>query len=276
MNDVDVCAPSSMVTVGSNGLILRSSDDGAHWTFPMGLPTNSLAAVDFFDSLVGIAVGSLGNIQKTTDGGEGWTEILSGFSAQLKSVQFISANEVWAGGQPMSGGTVAPYILQSTDGGFVWSNKSRSMDQAFSILGLSFTSNARGWVGGNSYIYMTSDGGLSWNPSRMNTSEFISDLLFVDSLNGFAVGQRSNQGLILRTTNGGSSWTSQSFSTIGSLTRLSFPTADTGYAAGWYGAVLRTTNRGLSWTNQSVPTGNSLFDVEFASGRVGWVPVRDS
>ncbi len=268
---------TSLVTVGLSGLILQSHDSAATWSFPMGLPTQNLNAVDFYNELLGLTVSDLGTILRTNDGGLTWQDILSGFSTPLSSVQFLTESIVVAGGsQPSGFGVPGPNILFSTDGGNIWSNKARSIEQPFAIFGISFSSPSRGWVAGANYIYGTADGGETWDALRVNLNEDLRDIVFVDSAKGFAVGSRASQSLILRTTNGGTTWQSQTFANIQSFHRVTFPTVDTGFVAGDAGAILKTTNGGQSWTRLNTGTTNGFFDVDFISTQVGWVPDGNS
>lgn len=269
--DADQLENSTFIGVGDQGLVLKTADAGQTWSFPMGLPSGSLLAVDFYDPLLGMAVGEEANMIKTSDGGATWSQVLSGFSIPLRSVQFISEDTIYSGGSGYYYPNTGLGILVSSDGGNIWTNKARFIDQSFSIQGLCFSSAQKGWVAGDNYIYGTTDGGYSWNLLRFNNSEYIRDMVSIDSLTVFAVGEHSGQALVLKTTNGGSTWQTQTYSNFYSLNRVSFPNADTGYAVGDNGACLKTTNGGLSWSALNTGTTNYYIDVEFATADMGWI-----
>lgn len=271
MQGADQIGSSSLVTVGDQGLILQTSNGGTNWSFPMGLPLANLSSVDFYDPLLGMAAGDQGNFVRTTDGGVTWTQILTGYAVALRSIQFISQDTLYAGG---SGGyytNFGPGILVSTDGGNIWTNKARAIDQFFDIEGICFTSTKHGMMAGYNYIYGTADSGITWNLLRFNNSDYLHDIVCIDSLNGLAVGERFGQALVLKTTNGGSAWQTQIFSSISTLQRISFPDVNTGYAVGYNGSCLKTTNQGQSWSVVNMGTTNYLTDVEFTSADIGWV-----
>lgn len=271
MLGVDGIDNTSLITVGNNGLILKTTDEGQTWSFPMGLPSVNLSAVDFYDQVLGMAVGEEGNMIKSTDGGATWAQILSGYSIPLRSVQYITQDTVYAGGSGYYYSNYGPGILVSTDGGNIWANKARAIDQPFDIWGICFSGAEQGWVAGYNYIYGTTNGGISWNLLRFNNSDYINDLVCIDSLSGFGVGDHFGQALILKTTDGGSNWQTQTFSNFNSLRRISFPEANNGYVVGDNGVCLKTTNQGQSWAALSMGTTNYFADVEFITADIGWV-----
>ena len=262
---------ASLVTVGTGGLILKSVDLGQNWSFPMGLPLSDLTAIDFYDSLVGIAVGAFGRIVRTSNGGAVWSEILPGVSQQLTSVQFISRDTVIVGGSGTGFPAVGPAILLSTDGGFVWNNKARFIEDQFQVNGLSPYARGRCWIAGDRFIYGTADSGLTWRQMRATTGDALLDVVAIDSLNGVAVGNRSGQGLIVRTTNAGTTWSSQTFGITYTFYKAAFPSPDSGYVVGESGTILKTTNRGQSWFPLPSGTTNPLINVRFVSPDVGFV-----
>lgn len=272
MTAADQASASSLVTVGSGGLVLKSMDVGHTWSFPMGLPTTELTAIDFYDSLLGVAVGYSGRISRTNNGGTVWTEILPGITQILNSVQFLSQDSVVASGNGTGFPTSWPAILVSTDGGFVWNNKARFIEDQFFVRGISVYARGRCWIAGDRFIYGTVDSGLSWRQMRSTSGDELSDIVAMDSLNGIAVGTRSfSQGLILRTTNAGNTWTAQTFGITSALLKAAFPSRDTGYVVGASGTILKTTNMGLSWVPLNSGSTNYLSSVKFASTQTGWV-----
>ncbi len=92
----------------------------------------------------------------------------------------------------------------------------------------------------------------------MNLVSYPSGLLgiqFVDSLNGFAVG---DNGRILATMNGGSTWEARP--DLGSVMYgVHFSDANNGLVVGGYGRMLTTTNRGSDWVDHRVSTTNQTF-----------------
>lgn len=58
-------------------------------------------------------------------------------------------------------------------------------------------------MGLNGYAAKSIDGGRNWTKSSTPTSEVLNDVLFLDRLRGYAVG---DSGVLLYTNDGGGSW----------------------------------------------------------------------
>ena len=73
---------SKVITVGSGGTILITTDAGASWHQRNSSTTAFLNDVFFVDANSGTAVGDSGIILQTTDGGENWNQRASGDRCQ--------------------------------------------------------------------------------------------------------------------------------------------------------------------------------------------------
>ena len=79
----------------------------------------------------------------------------------------------------------------------------------------------------------------------------ITDITFLDSLNGYAVAtQTSDSSYILKTTNGGDNW-QIIYRQFFAMTHVQFLNTSTGFAGGGY--LYKTTNGGLNWTQINTP-----------------------
>jgi photosystem II stability/assembly factor-like uncharacterized protein len=81
----------------SEGVILATSDGGAHWNTQWESTDNLLYGVSFVDASHGWAVGWSGIVLATTDGGAHWNAQSSGVGS-LASVSFTDASHGWAVG----------------------------------------------------------------------------------------------------------------------------------------------------------------------------------
>src|SRR5258708_10896088 len=63
----------TMIAVGEQGSILRTTDTGVTWKRISSGTSAGLSGVSFADTNAGIAVGSQGAILRTVDGGSTWT-----------------------------------------------------------------------------------------------------------------------------------------------------------------------------------------------------------
>jgi photosystem II stability/assembly factor-like uncharacterized protein len=114
-----------------------------------------------------------------------------------------------------------------------------------------------------------------WEQQVSPTNQNLNSVVFVDTSNGWAVG---DSGTIIHTIDGGSNWTLQTSGTVIPLRSVKFPDVNHGWAVGgrysWEGnlegCVLHTTDGGEVWTTQVSDTGLCLSGVDFADVNNGW------
>ena len=110
MTFIDVTTGTS---VGTSGIILRTTDGGSTWVSQNSGTTNQLNEVVFTDANTGTAVGEGGTVLRTTDGGNEWNDQASGTTNLLFGLSFVDANTGAAVGAEGK-------ILKTTDGGGQW------------------------------------------------------------------------------------------------------------------------------------------------------------
>ena len=156
-------------------------------------------------------------------------------------------------------------------------------------------------------ILRTIDGGATWVSRRLEWSNGLSAVHFVDADTGVVVGkersfgrrtgadlvgceQRTTRqlsgffvidaatavavgelGTIIRTTDGGENWMRQWVGSGAWLSSVWFSSAKIGTAVGGNGTILRTTDGGMSWTSQTGITDVSLQDVHFSDPLTGTI-----
>ena len=125
-----------------------------------------------------------------------------------------------------------------------------------------------------SLVLKTTDGGTTWSTYLFPTFPFFVSIYFVDSLQGWVVG---DAGVVFKTINGGDTWTRQGDVPGTSINAsVHFADTQTGWIVGLDDAIAKTTNGGASWTPQPHPTPSgavgqlSIFGVGFADAQTGW------
>jgi photosystem II stability/assembly factor-like uncharacterized protein len=101
-------------------------------------------------------------------------------------------------------------------------------------------------------VYVSNDGGKSWNKGETGTRQLLYDVSMADAKRGWAVGQ---QGTVLRTEDGGLTWTRQPNNKVAEDTHLfgvHAIDANTAWAVGEWGGRIFTDDGGKSWQDRSL------------------------
>lgn len=195
-----------------------------------------LQAIDF-DGVHGIAVGNESTILTTSNGGVNWIPRKAPFEESL----FLTALVVpGTNGQLMFAGGYQ--LIVSRDGGITWNLTSASTQLVHTLQALTdgtiivldsdkgiiskdngetwktfpmpgsytsagyFTSEMNGWVvyGGfeNNQVWVTSDGGETWNLRDPLKHPVVSEMFMIDNLNGYL----ASRDFVYTTSDGGNTW----------------------------------------------------------------------
>ncbi|MBK8549778.1 MAG: hypothetical protein IPL53_01455 [Ignavibacteria bacterium] len=180
-----------------------------------------------------------------------WIEQTSGTTQTLTSVHSVTPQSVWVCGY---GGTV----LRSTNRGVNWINVSGngipSNTQLINIVSGSDGNIAltAGYVGANTFVYRTSNGGANWTQVFTQSNGFINALHynnFFTAADGFMMGDPvGGRWSLWKTTNGGVNWDS---------TGLYLP--QIGTEAGWVNSLFSIDNK--IWFGTSNSKGLLFFEL---------------
>jgi len=182
---------------GSPHAIVKTTDGGINWT-QAAVDTNALAFfpvlnIAFYDENYGYACGGLFDIAgvtwSTSNGGEKWYPI-DNADAPADEVHglhlFDSVSVLGSGGDPDFGYGVG--MIRTANGGINWNYEELTMQgNAYDI---DFRNETEAWapLGPRQKLIYSLDAGTNWTeiPSPDNTAIF--DIIFPDSLHGYAVG----------------------------------------------------------------------------------------
>lgn len=147
---------------------------------------------------------SVFKIFRTTNSGLNWSVMYRDsinvplMAHHSKQIQFLNSNT----GYSLLYGMLGTKFLKTTNGGTSWDSSkfNHNKNQAMYFVDVN-----TGWIGGsyysvNSNISKTTNGGMNWTDQNIGGSQFIQNILFVNSMTGWAVGY---SGVILKTINGG-------------------------------------------------------------------------
>ena len=115
----------------------------------------------------------------------------------------------------------------------------------------------------------------TWETQNSGVKCTLRSICFIDSLNGWIVGDSST---ILKTNDGGKNWSKQSSPIkFTSLTKIQFVSKAVGFIVGTGGLFMSTSDGGINWAvNYIMPdsSGFSYGDFCFVNENEGWVPGR--
>jgi photosystem II stability/assembly factor-like uncharacterized protein len=254
---------NTAVAVGSNGFIIRTTDGGDTWNVVTSGSTDRLHRVSFAGN-TGWAVGLNSAILKTTDAGLTWTPQDAGVTTHFRYVHCVDENTVWLASSPWGTPNMDGYVMKTTNGGDSWEVK---LTQPSNVV--CFVDADSGCAGSSGGVYRSTDGGDNWQFVDMGAPRAISQIVFVDSLTGWAVCQ---EGFMAKTTDCGRTWAQQQYGTDRTVNDMFFLDPDRGwYITGDPATIAATVDGGVTWTFQTCPTTTAVREVMFADENVGWI-----
>lgn len=263
--DVAVLDTSTIIVVGGNGTLLRTTDGGNNWTQQIN-SAKTFTAVHFIDKNIGWVVGEDGVIRKTTNSGRKW--LRQTLNARiLQDVFFVNLQVGWVVG-------VNGVIAKTIDGGESWENQLSGTTGYFESV--FFFDADTGWAVGRYPANMkTIDGGKTWLPMQTQDWDFLS-VFFVNAEKGWAVGFGQS---IAVSMNGGNNWALQTPmpSRLGSSRGIFFIDEKQGWIVGndptnrESGRVIATVDSGQTWRAQFVIPNTALWGIDFIDRENGWV-----
>ncbi|MBM4165869.1 MAG: T9SS type A sorting domain-containing protein [Ignavibacteria bacterium] len=193
MNDIYFSDSENGWLGGHDGALAKTTNGGNDWrmiTVGGTCSGLSIQSLGIFSPKRSFASGGLfdfaGVLWKQSHDGEQWTAACL-VPEPVQKLAFIdSLNIIGVGGDYEFGASV----IRSTDGGETWNY---STMQIFGIASaLSFRTSYEGWatLGAVQELIFTKDSGKTWNEIFTPDSSVIVDIIFPDSIHGFAVGLR--------------------------------------------------------------------------------------
>jgi hypothetical protein len=183
---------------GSPHALVRTTNGGIDWheaeTDSSVLASFPVLGIQFYDAKYGYACGGrfdiAGVIWRTSDGGHKWYAIDPSYAPadEVHALHiFDSLNVMGAGGDPDYGYGVG--MIRTSDGGLTWNYQELGM-QGYAV-DLDFRNSTEAWasLGSKRRFIYSLDSGTTWTEIPTPDSTAIYDVIFPDSLHGFAVGR---------------------------------------------------------------------------------------
>lgn len=243
-DDVFFSSPQNGSLISPNGNIYTTRDGGQSWVLATRVNAY-LRAIEYADTLHGIASSLQGPMVRTTDGGLSWEDITAHVPGDAKGMCGLHAVDGWYFGV---GVFHAPArFFRSNNGGDTW--EVFALDSiAFGLVDVHFTDSLHGFIFGT-------------GPE---------DALYPE------------EGSIWYTEDGGNNWTrvGSTGQTNTYIWKMFFASEDTLYASvenylGTTPAYMVSIDKGKSWAYKEIPLGNiGFFDAQavgFLDTRKGWL-----
>lgn len=259
--------------VGSDGLILKTTDGGINWSKKVSGTSETLNSISFLDSKFGIAIGNNGIIVQSSDSGENWLLVNSKTENALLSVDFNDSGSAFIIGHNSK-------FLNSNDTGLTWDSKVGPLGEIPYPRCIQMINDTGYAIGNYTSFYETTDGGKNWKGKTItNFTEppykHLNCLFFLTSRIAYAAGINyydgiNDKALIYKTINGGESWedvTDLSFKPINSL----FITKEIGIAVGTEGTIIRTNDEGKNWKKDEISIFDNLNCISFKDSATAFI-----
>lgn len=238
-----------LVAGGQNGRAYLSTDQGLTWD-PDRIPSlnMTLREIHIFDRNHIVAVCSNlsagGVVIITEDGGVTWDFIDPGVLTAFRGLDFLDDRVGWAVG---TGG----YLLRTEDAGRSWEPENSHPFGGRELQTVRFRSLDTGIVAGDlGRVFVTHDGGETWNLSQLRSNATFYDAVWVDDTTVVVTGEYEQA----RSSDAGLTW--RILYLNGRFFGLGFsPSGLEGMTVGLDGGMRYTSDGGVSWRNltTSVP-----------------------
>lgn len=262
----------------TNDSIYRTSDGGTTWT-RYDVPFNG-GHMQFLDDLNGFVLSGEGigmnknpvSLYQTSDGGATWTLKFAHdpnlptnglpVSGYKNGITFRNTTTGWTGGESPANGV---YIFKTTNGGTTWTQQPLTLPAGNESAITSTTApiffgandailpvRMSGDGGTGLFLYVTHNGGSTWNLAPAFVPSYYTDRFDFTSINDGVVWDGASAFYI--THNSGTSWTkvTPNVNFGDGLRRLDFVSTSTGWVYdtddNGNGALFRTTDGGRTWT----------------------------
>jgi photosystem II stability/assembly factor-like uncharacterized protein len=186
---------------GTPHALVRTTNGGVTWQ-QAEIDTSTLAffpvlVINFYNAKYGYASGGMfdiaGVIWRTSNGGDKWYAI-DPSDAPADEVHalhtFDSLHVMGAGGDPDFGYGVG--MIRTLDGGLNWEYDELGMQGL--AVDLDFRNGTEAWapLGQSPTFIYSLDAGLTWTETSTPDSTLVNEVMFPDSLHGFAVGTKGS------------------------------------------------------------------------------------
>ncbi len=252
---------NTIMGVGSDGMIVISTDGGVYWHYAAPVDEYDLKALTASANTLW-AAGEHGVILKSQDMGKTWEIVDAGVTEDLNDIFSAGGNSSWiAGGNGL--------LLRTRDGGATWTTLVSGVTTGLNAVKM-FGDGMQGIAAGdNGVILITTDGGDSWQQKTgvAPTTANLKDIHVFES-KAWIVG---SDGHVYFSEDQGATWTVQAYLGF-PMTRIEMaPGQDQiGWLVGENGRIAKTVNGGQSWRANHGDDGYDLYALGLGDAEHVW------
>jgi|GEM_PF-1807990 len=247
---------------GTYQIVAKTEDGGQTWT----TLSNSIVSarhhkvIEFANEQTGYVAGySWGStyypvLKRTDDGGISWQELpIPEGVESIMGMSLLGPDNIWITAEnniynPDLPGYVAA-AFHSTDGGQTWTLHHLSENYSPGVSKIKFIDENNGYAITYSDLFITNDGGQSWEEYIIfgATSNSFTDISITENQSIYI--SSSKPGL-WKSTDGGNNWENKFVGEIGNLTDITFVDDNLGYLCGYDNLknyVFKTEDGGQNW-----------------------------
>ena len=260
LNSIVYVDSQTVVIVGGQGTILRSTDGGVTWNLVSSpSPGVTLNSVVGLPGGVLLAAGSYGDLIASNNGGASWYPYYphGGLQGNVSEMGFPSLSFGYAATD--SG------LYFSQDAGETWT--AAHLPASPPVQSAGFANSQVGWInaGLNGAIYRTTDGGAHWNEVGLGmTPVSATDIVALSPSEAWIL---QYQGTVWKTTDG-TNYTTMELRTQ-QKTHQIFVDPPYAWVVSDDANTFYTADSGACWIEESVPQIPELYSVSFYSPQQG-------
>lgn len=237
--DIEFIDSQTGWAVGSDGLIMKSSDGGKSWTTKRTATESALTHIRFLDRSHGWVLGDFGydeaEILRTSNGGATWQHHRIKNNWWLNSLSFASRRNGWVVGE-------RGQAYQTTDGGATWVSRGMELVKKFDNLkdldvsfqtvkfinadvGFIVAHTDRGTDGISELtgiVFKTNDGGYTWKATVATKDLGVREAVFLNEAEAWLVPYDRREHKLLHTRDKGKTWEAVSTPSLSVIDRIAF------------------------------------------------------
>lgn len=230
---------------GYDGNIYHTGNGGEEWIQQNGdHPELTLFGIQFLNLTDGFAIGMDTSylsfmFLKTVDGGNSWSMASKDFNGIVTDMCFTDNDNGYVTAYNFE--LNQAFIFITRTGGQFWEELTLPLNNYDSPQSIQFLNDSAGFICTSHSILKSTSYGESWERKPLGQYNLQSSY-FLDSQNGWAVGNNAQQGIIIRTADGGQNWERIPVETDNYFYDVFFRDDNNGWVSGWGGTILKWGN----------------------------------